>query len=261
MNHKIKRLLGVICLICALGWLCFLVIYITTTYIVFEEIILYLSSICISMATLAYVFLTEFGISKRKIKKITGVISFVGGLLLICFVFLIANKEEPDIKGVFILVAMSVTGLTTIVYVILTRFGNTKLNENDILKRQGRMKELKKLLFIILILWSFMHTFLLLMSFPFRYIELESLAYSSNWVMVKVAPSEKFYPFTYMHLTVDKTKNPLGEEVNNYDLRFYDSSEYFIYVGGIWLIYFLYRYLKGSKYNMITKKDNCTTNI
>jgi len=47
---------------------------------------------------------------------------------------------------------------------------------------------------------------------------------------------DKFYPFTY-------NERPA---MWDYDIRVYDYTEYFVYVGGVWMMYLLYRYFKGK---------------
>ena len=344
-----KRIAGVISFIGALGWLCFLVIaVINETYMDFGEIIASLIAFCISISAMLYVFLNEFGIAKRNLKRGLGIISFIVGLGIVCMVciVLISNAKDsklgtqmanpirsfimngekanvaaadgdkvlekfPDAKEfigfildgdtidipkgqvdrfrmkfkeatplpeyglaevapvvatvvtmeeILLFIALICTGIPIMVYVVLTKFGTTKLNEDEILKSQSRLKKLKKLLFVVLILWSFMHTFLLLRSFPVRNIELETKSSTRDWVPIKVAPSEKFYPFTGMDDKYDKN-NSSDWNIYNFELRFYDASEYFVYVGGVWMIYFLYRYLKGNKSEMNNKKESYITNI
>ncbi len=83
-----------------------------------------------------------------------------------------------------------------------------------------------------LCVWSFLNTFILIRN---------SSGYSSYndaSTGIKIMflygkplmsnPIEYFYPFKGA-------------------LNMYDYTEYFVYVGGVWMIYFLYHYLKGSK--------------
>lgn len=259
MKENIKRIAGVMSFICALGLFCFSVITVINESD-FVEIISFLSLICIEMVIMVYVFLTEYGIINRNIRRIVGVVNFIVSLLLVCFVLLIANGKDfkLDLKDFFFLIALFCTGIITMVYVILTKFGVTKLNESEILKLQSRRKGLKKILITVLCVWCFIHTFLLLRSFPVRDIELHSDIYKPE-SLIKVAPSEKFYPFTAMEGKWDW--NNEYSQIHNFDLRFYDTSEYFVYIGGILFIYFLYGYLKGSKNKMVTNKESYTTNI
>lgn len=338
--------MGVISFICALGWMCFLVIaVINETYMDSGEIIASLFAFCISISAMLYIFLTEFGIAKRNLKRVLGIISFIVGFGMVCMVCLgliFKNKDSkigtdsklgtemantirsftikgnkinvpvgksdaflqqfPDAKefirfkldgdtvdipkgegdrfrmkfkdavplpeyglaevapvvapavtqeDILLFIALICAGIPTMIYVILTKFGTTKLNDDEILKRQGMMKKLKKILFIVLCLWCFLHTFLLLRSFPVRYIELYPHI-DNREEMIKVAPSEKFYPFTCIDDKYDKN-NDSDWNIYNFDLRFYDTSEFFIYVGGIWMIFFLYRYLRGEKQTLYLK--------
>lgn len=87
-----------------------------------------------------------------------------------------------------------------------------------------------------LCVWSFLHTFILL-----RFIRVITIQLIISYSSVVVTPYEKFYPFTF----IDYTRGDCKEEFisRNFDMRFYDFSEYFFYVAGAWMIYYLYRYL------------------
>ena len=97
---------------------------------------------------------------------------------------------------------------------------------------------IEKMVVSILCIWSFIHTYLLLKTFRIGTVEFYdagSLIYRKH-----VSQMEEFYPFTFVEDTTSNANFPN----HNFDLRFYDYTEYFVYVGGVWMIYFLYRYLK-----------------
>jgi len=88
-------------------------------------------------------------------------------------------------------------------------------------------KNKDKLIVSSLCIWSFINAFVLLKYFG-------GSSFKKGWA-IKIDQRDLFYPFTY------------SSDFRKYDIRFYDYTEFFVYVGGAWLIYFLYRYLKGSK--------------
>lgn len=90
-----------------------------------------------------------------------------------------------------------------------------------------------KLIISALCLWSFIHTYLIVKSYQFEYIEYQGLKLTLDGEIF--SSSSKFYPFTS------------SGGYSRFDVRYYDFTEYFVYVAGAWMIYFLYRYLKGSK--------------
>jgi len=94
----------------------------------------------------------------------------------------------------------------------------------------------QRVIISVLCVWSFLHTFILL-----RYIRvLEIVLYNYDGSKIAYTPYDVFYPFTFKEYS-----NGYNQFViHNFDMRFYDFSEYFFYVGGVWLIYLLYRFLK-----------------
>lgn len=118
------------------------------------------------------------------------------------------------------------------------------------IESQNSIKENKflksyKLVIPTLCIWSFINTYALLQNIETKKAGVIGLDYG-----LKVfSPLEKFYPFTshlyYLHST---NNTPYPKTAFGYfNLNFYDYTEYFVYVGGVWMIYFLYRYLKESK--------------
>lgn len=87
----------------------------------------------------------------------------------------------------------------------------------------------EKVIVSALCVWSFIHTYIILRNST----EYESVNYyGMKRIMINGSyynPLESFYPF------------------NDVPISIYDYTEYFVYVGGVWMIYFLYRYFKGNK--------------
>ena len=85
---------------------------------------------------------------KRIIGVITGVISFICALGWLCFTVYMVREKKDDLLVYGTLFCFV---LSTIVYVILTKFGITNskeidkiMSENQVLKLQIEQKELKK---------------------------------------------------------------------------------------------------------------------
>ena len=100
----------------------------------------------------------------------------------------------------------------------------------------------EKIVITILCIWSFLHTYLLIKIFGYSYTTPE------GYKIVRIdgnafLPAHSFYPFTYNET----------QHISNFEIGFYDYSEYFVYVGGAWMIFLLYRYFKGSKLTLNTK--------
>ena len=89
------------------------------------------------------------------------------------------------------------------------------------------MSRKQKIMVVILCIWSFIHTFLFLKNIV-NIVE-GVYTYKRETPMGTLSLSypltSGFYPFT-------------GH------LAYYDLTEYFLYVGGVWMLFFLYRFLK-----------------
>lgn len=93
----------------------------------------------------------------------------------------------------------------------------------------------EKMVISVLCVWSFIHTYIIIKnnsgfgSFVgesgIRILLIDGKPEMTN-------PSDYFYPFYR------------GIYFWSSTIRYYDYTEYFFYVGGAWLIYFLYRFLK-----------------
>jgi len=86
-----------------------------------------------------------------------------------------------------------------------------------------------KMVIAILIFWSFVHFILLMLGSQF------------------LSNKDEFYPFNG---TAHKNYGSSGSYYNIeefFDVSSYDPTEFTIYVGGAWLIYFLYYYINNEK--------------
>jgi len=90
-----------------------------------------------------------------------------------------------------------------------------------------------------LCLWSFLNTFILL-----RFIRVVEVILYSPGSKKDYSPYDMFYPFTFNGYNSNSSYKEFVS--HNFDMRFYDFSEYFFYVGGAWMIYYLYRYLSSE---------------
>jgi len=110
------------------------------------------------------------------------------------------------------------------------------------MKNSFSLSKNNKAIVSALCIWTFIHTFILLRYYELSGIWIISMGHNDDYYLSKLS---KFFPFTY----IKKEVNGMGqifEYTGNqlFDIRFYDKTEYFVYVIGAWLIYFLYRYLK-----------------
>ena len=108
------------------------------------------------------------------------------------------------------------------VEVVINKIRSIKINE--------------KYIVVILSIWSFTHTYLLLISFQFS--NQKSFRFKHFEDLTKF---DLFYPFTSLY---HFEYNFISFDNKFFDIRFYDYTEYFIYVLGTWLIFILYKYLK-----------------
>jgi hypothetical protein len=104
------------------------------------------------------------------------------------------------------------------------------------------MKQTDKVLIAILSIWTFIHCYLMLIASNYPEKALVWVTYWGQSVEQYYKKTELFYPFTkkedfyhYHYMT------------RSFDLRFYDYSEFFIYVGGAWLCFLLYKLLSPKK--------------
>ncbi len=97
-----------------------------------------------------------------------------------------------------------------------------------------------KVLFTSLILWSYGHSYILIKNLLYSFVHpvtgtrIRDYYIHSINLSEKQEPDKLFYPFT-----IEGFRN------QNFNLLYYDFTEYFVYVGGVWLIYFLYRYWRN----------------
>jgi hypothetical protein len=106
----------------------------------------------------------------------------------------------------------------------------------------------------ILIIWTFLNSFLFIISSKFH----GNLVYSgkkqSQNINILYNPNDYFFPFT-KHFVETKNSNPpldshgnwnpmslvqYGINFSYFDYHYYDFTEFFIYVFGSWVVFFVY---------------------
>ena len=107
-----------------------------------------------------------------------------------------------------------------------------------------------------LIVWTFIHLFFLIKA-HYILLELDTGSYSDQWYKKYTPifyngyewtgsqqtpiPNEVFFPFFIW----SETKNPY---VSLFDyLKWYDFTEFFVYVAGAWMIFYLYQYINKKE--------------
>ena len=99
----------------------------------------------------------------------------------------------------------------------------------------------------VLMVWTFLNLFLLILNFS----TIKSGKFIIDGQLYKT--TDNFYPITYIYF-FDKNSH-IGEEIyvlyptlksELFILKYYDFSEFFVYVGGVWLVYFLINYIKKN---------------
>ena len=97
----------------------------------------------------------------------------------------------------------------------------------------------QRVIISVLCVWSFLNTFILL-----KFIRVAAVLLYSPGSKKIYSPYDMFYPFIFNGYDVNSSYKEFIS--HNFDMRFYDFSEYFFYVGGAWMIYYLYRYLSSE---------------
>ena len=85
------------------------------------------------------------------------------------------------------------------------------------------MNKKQRIIISALCVWSFVNAFILIRNGKYEFIQNGYKFIFHNGKVYR--PETGFYPFSN-------------------SIYYYDSTELFVYVGGAWLIYFLYRFLK-----------------
>jgi len=108
------------------------------------------------------------------------------------------------------------------------------------------MKQQDKILIVILSIWSFIHCFFMLkvgnikiVKDSFFVMKNENVDWvdgSGGLINVEFKPTEMFYP---------STKQWGDTELNggNFNLDYYDYTEFFVYIVGAWGLFFIYKLL------------------
>jgi hypothetical protein len=95
-----------------------------------------------------------------------------------------------------------------------------------------------KILISVLIVWTFLNIFLLILNFS----TIKSGGFDINGRIYY--STDNFYPITYVYKLDENSSYDRVLKSELFILKYYDFSEFFIYVGGVWLIYFLIKYIK-----------------
>lgn len=90
------------------------------------------------------------------------------------------------------------------------------------------MSKKEKIIIVVLCVWSFVNTYIIIMNSVRSFTDLTTgrkfIYINDHYELAQ--PIEYFYHF------------------NNMDLADYDFTEYFVYVIGVWMVFFLYRFLQ-----------------
>ena len=113
------------------------------------------------------------------------------------------------------------------------------------------MSKADKIIVVVLIVWSFIHAFLLIKNID---IIKNNVAGTFQFYehTIKRAPTYYFFPFTkQIYVQLYDTSDGLhhysyseGTAWGNFNTDFYDYTEFFVYVVGAWMLFFIYRLLK-----------------
>lgn len=121
------------------------------------------------------------------------------------------------------------------------------------------MSKKEKIIIVVLCMWSFIHIYLLINNWSGIKNNYVSNIYDDKHLnkyrdSVPYAPNERFYPFTVVKHKIQKYDDrftPARLIADEWDFKsyyfnekFYDFTEFFVYVAGVWMIFFLFRFLK-----------------
>lgn len=111
------------------------------------------------------------------------------------------------------------------------------------------MSKNQKLLVVILCIWSFFNTYLLLKNIDIV-IGGQYYSYGNEHEIYKTSLFYPFtsYPYVSEHTITHKEYNM--KAFGYFNTNFYDYTEYLVYVGGVWMVFFLFRLL--SKKSSLT---------
>lgn len=109
------------------------------------------------------------------------------------------------------------------------------------------MKKFDKIIISVLIIWTFIHCFLMLKTINNeKYItEGFEIVYQRDPVRLDLLKTDLFYPFT------KKRDDTIFIDATYFNLKYYDYSEFFAYVVGAWTIFFIYNLIfSKNKYSL-----------
>jgi hypothetical protein len=104
------------------------------------------------------------------------------------------------------------------------------------------VKKKDKIIISVLAVWTFIHSYFLLFNINTDRVYWHFSTEVDTDVIANLPVTKFFYPFTYSEIY-----SAIYPQAKYFNLEFYDYSEYFIYVVGAWVGFFIYKFLKGNK--------------
>lgn len=111
------------------------------------------------------------------------------------------------------------------------------------------MKKLDKIILSVLIIWTFIHCFLMLKTINNEKYITESFEIVNlvDQVRLDLLKTDLFYPFT------NKRDDIVFINGTYFNLKYYDYSEFFAYVVGAWTIFFIYNLIFSKNKYFLNK--------
>lgn len=114
---------------------------------------------------------------------------------------------------------------------------NQENSDNNLALQNGFAQKLikylvekgNKIVVAILSMWTFLHTYLIIKS-QNESMDIQGIKMTLDGQ--RLFPNNAFYPFSSNFYS------------DTFNVAYYDFSEYFVYVGGAWLIFFLFKYFQ-----------------
>lgn len=119
------------------------------------------------------------------------------------------------------------------------------------------MSKIGKVVIVILCVWTFTHTYLLINNWDGAKYSIARNIHDDNHRnydgrTVVWRCNEKFYPFTVVKYKIEEydrsgkliDTGKLAFKSYYFNNNFYDFTEFFAYVAGAWMLYFLYWFFK-----------------
>ncbi len=93
-----------------------------------------------------------------------------------------------------------------------------------------------------LIVWTFLHCFLMLKTINNSNQIKTSFLFFGKYKERDLHKTDLFYPFTKM-----EENKVMFWITDNFNLNFYDYTEFFVYIGGAWGLFFIYKLLSKKE--------------